>query len=96
MSFVLVTALAGLVSAEDSEKQKVKIDGRDPVTGEKIKVRSKTKAESDGDYKEKTDVHVGKTHTKRRVDAEGDGDLKAKEKVHGPDGKYESKTKIDK
>jgi len=97
MAFVLAAALTGTVAAEDKDKDKVKIDGRDPVTGEKIKVRSKTKAESDGDYKEKTDIHVGDQHIKRKVKRDDDdGDVKVKEKVHDSNGnKYERKTKID-
>jgi hypothetical protein len=95
MTALLATALCGTLSAEDKEKTKVKVDGRDPVTGEKVKVRSKTKAESDGDYKEKTDVRVGDTKEKRRVKVDDDGDSKTTVKKKGPDGKYESKTKVD-
>jgi len=96
MTALLATALAGTMSAEDKDKRKVKIDARDSVTGEKVKVRSKTTAESDGDYKEKTDIKVGNSREKRRVKIDHDGDSKATVKTKGPGGKYESKTKIDK
>ena len=64
----------GLAAADDKLKEKHKIDGRDPVTGEKIKGKSKVKSESDGDYKEKTKMKVGdkKYKSKTKVD---DGQL---------------------
>jgi len=96
MTFVLAGVLSVPMMAEDKNKEKVKIDGRDPVTGEKIKVRSKVKSEPDGDYKEKTDIRQGDTHTKRKVKVDDDGDVKVKEKTHGPDGKAEYKAKQDK
>ena len=46
MAFVLATALTGVASADDKDKEKVKIEGRDPVTGEKVKVKSKAKIEA--------------------------------------------------
>lgn len=95
MAAVLATALCGTMSAEDKDKSKVKVDGRDPVTGEKVKVRSKTKAESDGDYKENTHIRVGDTKEKRHVKVDDDGDVKTHVKGKSPDGKYESKTKVD-
>lgn len=96
MTALLATALAGTMSAEDKDKQKVKVDGRDPVTGEKVKVRSKSTGESDGDYKEKTDVTVGNTKQKTRVKVDDDGDSKTKVTTTGPDGKSKTKMKVDK
>ena len=96
MTALLATALAGTMSAEDKDKQKVKADGRDPVTGEKVKVRSKSTTQSDGEYKEKTDVTVGDTKQKTRVKTDDDGDSKTKVKTTGPDGKTVTKTKTDK
>lgn len=81
MAFVLATALTGVASADDQHKEKVKVEGRDPVTGEKVKVKSRSKVEADGDYKEKTTEKVGDTKTKRKVKVEPDGDVKVKEKV---------------
>jgi len=93
---VLAGALTtGILSAAD--EQKTKSETKDPVTGETIKTKSKVKAESDGDYKEKSKTKVnGHTVEKRKVKGEGDGDYKEHTKVDGSDGKYESKTKVDK
>lgn len=95
----LAAALAFNLTADDKYKEKTKSNTTDPVTGEHVKSKSKIKAESDGDYKEDSKSEVrnvdGKTKTKRKVRVDDDGDAKEKVKVDGPNGKYESKTKID-
>jgi hypothetical protein len=97
MSFALAAALAGGLHAEDKDKTKVKIEGRDPVTGQKIKHKSKTQVDEDGDFKHKSRTKVdGETVEKRRVKGENDGDYVEKHKVEGENGTYKSKTKIDK
>jgi hypothetical protein len=97
MSFALAAALAGGLHAEDKDKQKVKVETTDPVTGEKVKHKSKTHVDDDGEYKVKSRTKVdGKTVDKYRARGENDGDYVEKHKVDGPDGKYKSKTKVDK
>lgn len=97
MSFALATALAGGMYAEDKDKQKVKVETTDPVTGQKVKHKSKTQVDDDGDFKAKSRTKVdGKTVEKHRVKGEHDGDYVEKSKVEGADGTYKSKTKVDK
>jgi ABC-type uncharacterized transport system YnjBCD substrate-binding protein len=75
----LAAALAMNLAADDKYKEKTKAEGVDPVTGDKVKVKSKGKVEHDGDYKEKGKVKVnGKTKAKYKVKAEPDGDYKEK------------------
>jgi hypothetical protein len=47
----LACTLAGPMLADDHAKQKVKMEGTDPVNGDKVKYKSKSKVESDGDSK---------------------------------------------
>lgn len=97
MSFALAAALAGGLQAEDKDKTKVKVKTTDPVTGEHVKHKSKTKVDDDGDFKDKSRTKVnGHTVEKHRTRGEHDGDYVSKDKVKGPDGTYKSKTKIDK
>jgi maltose-binding protein MalE len=105
MRFLTLPLLAAVLTfnlaAEDSAKTKTKSDITDPVTGERTKTKTRVKAESDGDYKvdsksETTGGVAGKTKSKVKVRAEGDGDYKEKVKTSGPEGKTETKTKIDK
>ena len=98
---LLAAVLAFNVSADDSAKKKTKSDITDPVTGERTKTKTRVKAESDGDYKidgqtQTSGGVAGKTKSKVKVRAEGDGDYKEKVKTSGPEGKSETKTKIDK
>lgn len=97
LSFTLATALAGSMIAEDKNKATVKSETKDPVTGDTVKHKSKTQVDSDGDFKEKSRTKVnGSTVEKRKAKGENDGDYKEKVKVKNADGKYESKTKVDK
>jgi hypothetical protein len=97
---LLSAAFTFNLTADDKEKHKVKSETIDPVTGEKTKVKSKSKAESDGDYKLDEKVETkgvnGKQKTKTKVRADDDGDYKEKVKSTGPEGTYKSKTKVDK
>lgn len=96
----LAAALTLSLAAEDSVKTKTKSTSVDPVTGDQVKSKTRVKAQSDGDYKVdgKTETKgvAGKTKSKVKVRAEGDGDYKEQVKVSGPDGKYQTKTKVDK
>jgi hypothetical protein len=98
---LLAAVLAFNLLAEDSAKTKTKSDITDPVTGERTKTKTRVKAESDGDYKidGKTQTSggvAGESKSKVKVRAEGDGDYKEQVKTSGPEGKSETKTKIDK
>lgn len=98
---LLASVLAFHLMADDSVKTKTKSDVTDPVTGERTKTKTQMKKESDGDYKvdgktETSGGAAGKTKSKVKVRAEHDGDYKEKVKTSGPEGKSETKTKIDK
>jgi hypothetical protein len=97
MSFALAAALAGGMYAEDKDKTKVKVEGTDPVTGQKVKHKSKTKVDDDGDFKAKSRTKVnGDTVEKTRIKGEHDGDYVEKHKVEGANGTVKTKTKVDK
>ncbi len=95
LGIAMLTALSA--SAEDKHKEKVKSETTDPVTGDKVKHKSSTKVESDGDYKTKSRTKVnGSTVAKEKVEHEADGDHKEEVEIKGSNGKYKSKTKVDK
>jgi maltose-binding protein MalE len=97
---LLAAVLTFNLAAEDSAKTKTKSDITDPVTGQRTKSKTRVKVESDGDAKidsktQTTGGVEGNTKSKVKVRAEGDGDYKEKVKTSGPEGKTETKTKID-
>jgi hypothetical protein len=99
LSIALVASalVCGGLMADNDTKKKVKSETTDAVTGDRVKVKSESKHEGDGDYKERTKVEVnGKTKAKQKIKSESDGDYKESTKIKGPDGKYQSKTKVDK
>ena len=56
LTLALAGALAGTLAADD--KYKVKAEAKDPVTGEKVKSKTKVKSDKDGDYKEESKTKV--------------------------------------
>ena len=95
----LTAVLAMGLAAGDSTQTKTKSTTVDPVTGDQVKVKTRVKTDADGDYKVdgKTQVKsdAGKAKSSVKVRGEADGDYKEKVKTSGPEGKTESKTKVD-
>lgn len=97
LTLTMAAALAGTAHADDTYKEKTKSESVDPVTGEKVKKKTKIKAEDDGEYKAESKTKVnGRTVEEHKAEREEDGDYKAKTKVRTEHGSHESKTKIDK
>ena len=81
----LAAALTFTLAADDSTKTKTKYDATDPVTGERVKAKTKVKSESDGDFKvdAKTQIKgpAGKSKSKLKVRGDSDGVYKEQVKT---------------
>lgn len=84
MTGILAIGLATSLYADDKTIAKSKTETIDPVTGDKVKSKSKAKIEHDGDYKEKTETKDTATgqKVKHKVKVKPNGEVKEKVESH--------------